>query len=34
MDKEYKLRYLRLALTDLQDIIDYVSNEGSANMKI
>lgn len=30
MDKEYKLRYLRLALTDLQDIIDYVSNELTA----
>lgn len=30
MDKKYKLRYLKLALADLQDIVDYVSDELAA----
>lgn len=30
MDKKYKLRYLKLALSDLQDIVDYVSDELAA----
>lgn len=30
MDRKYKLRYLTLAQSDLQDIVDYICNELSA----